>query len=559
MRITSRTRRRQEGNVLLIALVIGGIMVVVLASTLSMSSGSIRNAHGRADWNQAFYHAENAIDWAAQRLVDASPAAGSSNYYSTAKGTLTLDYMVAALNGGSSVQGSGFKNAWVKVVQSSALGNVYQITASAKVDDKVRTVQAQVTARPVSLVFDYEYFLNNWGWWWGSSISGNGAQRANWDFDFRDNPLVNGFIYAADQVEENEVPFNQYTQSPPFRGSAGSDPLDLVHSGAPRVTMPNLLDFSNYVITAMSNTSSNGLWVGTNQLVFGVQSNSAAPGLYVVGTSAQPITISGTVVIPGDVVISGKVEGQGTLYVGGNLYIAGDLTYVKGPDFSSPPETMPPSQRDTWVGQNASKDLVAYAVRGSIFAGDVTCSDWVNWCYNFPGSGLQNVGDESHLGADGIAGTSDDNVPFPHSDGTMSTWYDADGDGKVEHNYDYNADITMTSARASMILGYPADNLGAPVAFNQVATDNMGAIDGVLYTDHAVAMRLANSTTVWHGTIVSRNEQIIFQNQLVLNYDSRIHSRYHNNPNQYINLGLPFGKAVTVNKFAELPPDRSGL
>jgi len=87
----------------------------------------------------------------------------------------------------------------------------------------------------------------------------------------------------------------------------------------------------------------------------------------------------------------------------------------------------------------------------------------------------------------------------------------------------------------------------------------MGLIDGVLYTDHAVAMRLAKSSAIWHGTVVSRNEQIIFQNSLVFNYDSRIHSRYHNNPNQYINLGLPFGKSLTMQRFAELNPDRSGL
>ena len=85
--------------------------------------------------------------------------------------------------------------------------------------------------------------------------------------------------------------------------------------------------------------------------------------------------------IPGDVVIQGTVTGQGTLYVGGNLYIANDVTYAHGPDFSTPPETMPPAQRDAWATQNMTKDLVAYAVRGAIFAGDVTDPDWINWCY----------------------------------------------------------------------------------------------------------------------------------------------------------------------------------
>lgn len=555
MRVATGTKST-SAHALLLSLVIGGIMGVVLGACLWLSAAAIKNAHGRADWNRAFYDAENALVWAAQSIADSPPPSGTSNYYSTTLGTLTLPYMVSQV---ASAQ-TGFRGAWVQIVQSnSALANVYAVMASARVNDKVRTVYSQVTAYPPSLVFDYEYFLNNWGWWWGSSITGNGAQRANWDFDFKDSPQVNGAIYAADQVEENGVPYNLYTQAAPFGGVAGGDPLDLVHPGAPRVTMPNLLDFSNYIATATADTRTNGLWVGTNQIVFGVQSDPARPGLFVTGSAAQPVTIKGTVVIPGDLVISGKVQGHGTLYVGGNLYVAGDLTYVNGPDFSSPPEVMPSVQRDAWVTNNAAKDLVAYAVRGSIFGGDVTNPDWINWCYNFAGSGLANVGDESHLGADGIAGTPDDNIPFLHPDGTLSTWYDADGDGKVGHNYVYNTDINMTANRASSIAGYPTNLLGVPVAFNTVATDNMSLLDGVFYTDHAVAMRLANSHAVWHGTIVSRNEQIIFQDTLVLNYDSRIHSRYNNNPNSLINLGLPFGKSLSVKNFAELAPNRSGL
>ena len=100
---------------------------------------------------------------------------------------------------------------------------------------------------------------------------------------------------------------------------------------------------------------------------------------------------------------------------------------------------------------------------------------------------------------------------------------------------------------------------GQPLPYNQVATDNMGTLEGIFYTDHAAAMRLARSTAVFHGVIVSRNEQIVFQSYLNLNYDSRVNSRYHNNPNQFINLGLPWGKPIQVNSFTELPPDGTNL
>jgi len=128
----------------------------------------------------------------------------------------------------------------------------------------------------------------------------------------------------------------------------------------------------------------------------------------------------------------------------------------------------------------------------------------------------------------------------------------------MEANYNYNTDINMTAARASYILGYPTV-AGIPVAYNQVASDNMGTLEGIFYTDHAAAMRLAQSSSVFHGVIVSRNEQIVFQNYLTLIYDSRINSRYNNNPNQFINLGLPWGKPVQVNSFAELAPNGTGL
>ena len=103
------------------------------------------------------------------------------------------------------------------------------------------------------------------------------------------------------------------------------------------------------------------------------------------GTAAQPIQIKGTVVVPGDVVIQGYVTGQGTLYVGGDLYIAGNLQYNNPPNYGTPPETMPAANRDAWVASNQTKDLIAYAVNGSVFGGDVTSGDWISYEYNYPG------------------------------------------------------------------------------------------------------------------------------------------------------------------------------
>ena len=555
---TAAKPRPEQGATLLLVIIIGGILAIITASMLNISSGTLSNAYGRVDWNKAFYCAENATVWAAQKCFDALPASGSSVTYSTALGTLPLTSIISATN-----SDPGFSGVWVKVEQrTNTPANVLVITSSARVNNKIRTIQSQVTIRPVSQVFDYEYFLNNWGWWWGNTITGNGAQRSNGDFDFKYNPVVNGAIYAAGEVDDNGTPIQNFA-TPPFVGLAGSDTTNYVHQGAERVVMPNLLNFSNYIATAMANTASNGLWLGTTQMVVGVRTNASQPGIYLVGTDATPILIKGTVVVEGDVIIKGKITGQGTLYVGGNLYVANDLTYGNSADYSTPPETQAAVSRDSWVLANQTKDLVAYAVRGSVLAGDVTDPDWVYYCRDYPTSGLAAVGDESQIGRDGIAGTHDDGIAYTHVNGAgdivTDSSYDADGDGVIRGNYDYSTEVNMDVTRAAKISGYPKDASNDPLAFNQVATDDMGNLDGVFYTNHAAAMRLRNSTVTFHGTIISRNEQIIFQNVLNFIYDSRVHSRYANNPNTVINLGLPWGRPLAVNSFNELVPDPTDL
>jgi hypothetical protein len=84
-------------------------------------------------------------------------------------------------------------------------------------------------------------------------------------------------------------------------------------------------------------------------------------------------------------------------------------------------------------------------------------------------------------------------------------------------------------------------------------------LQGIFYTDHAAAMREEQDYASINGVIVSRNEQMVFQYYLTLTYDSRVNSRYNNNPNQFINLGLPWGKPLQVSSFVELAPIGTGL
>lgn len=553
MRIPSNNLgRATAGSTLLVVMATLAVVGITIAATLRLSLYTDRMTHGRADWTEAFFEAENGLQWMAQVIADSGNSLSASNYYSTAGGTLGLDYLSSSNSLGRSV--------WVKAVRTNAaLPNVFLVTSSARVQEKVRTIEAVITRNPPSTVFDYEYFLNNWGWWWGSSITGYGGNRANWDFDFRDKPIVNGVILASGTVNSNNkewVPGDPV----PFGGMAGADADTYVRSGVPRETMPNLKDFSYYEAQALDPATTNRLWVGSTLVVNGVHSDATQPGLYLEGTDSDPVKIEGTVVIPGDVVIQGKITGHGTLYVGGNLYVAGNLTYKNGPDWSAAPEVMTPAQRDLWVSNNKAKDLVVFAVRESILGGDVTSSDWKNKCFEPAGYGLKNVGNEAGLGSDGIAQTPDDNQPFDHHDGTEpSAWFDADGDGVVDGSYNYDTQITMTTARASGIANYPTNGTGKLKVYSSVGSNNMHLLDGVFYTNHAAAMRLAVANAIFHGALISRDEAIIFANSLKFYYDSRIHSRYNNDPNKLVDLDLPIAGKIGIGGFAEAAPDAANL
>jgi hypothetical protein len=550
----------ERGSILVAAVIFSGILGIGVAGMMNLNIYRSRAENARWNSNQAYYHAENALDWAGQVIADATsggtnaPFLGKFSMSGTNNGTVAIPYLQTLADDPV----SGFKNAWVKVANHpSGVPNLYQVTVSAEVMDKVRTIQATIQKNPPSLVFDYEYFLNNWGWWWGSSITGDGDNRANWDFDFRDNPTVNGSVLANGMICSAGVQVDPLSGHVPFAGLAGTDPIDCVHTGTPRLTMPNLLDFDYYKTKAI--TAGGRLSVGASLLVSGVQTNAGKPGLYLLGTPAAPIRIQGPVVIPGDVVIRGTITGTGTLYVGGNLYVAGNVTYLNGPDFSTPPATMPRSQTDQWVQNavSANKDLVAFGVRGSIFGGDVGSSDFQTYCWSYPGVGLSYLGDESNLGQDGIRGTPDDGVAYPHTLGATvvnNASYDADGDGVIDHAYNLSNDVLMTAARAGAILNYPVSS-GVPVNYNTLATCAYNRMDGIFYCNHAAACRMAmGGQALWNGAVICRDECIVFNDSLKFNYDPRIHSRYSNDPNRVVDLGLPVANLVRIQQIDEIPP-----
>ncbi len=298
-----------------------------------------------------------------------------------------------------------------------------------------------------SQVFDYAYFVNNYGWMNGSSITINGDMRANGDVDLRSS-TVNGFIYAA--INDEVGATGSVTLSRPriyntsnYRNSAGSrarpDTVDydtngaydapssggyitktltaassgktIVNEEATPIPMPYISELSSYVDyareqrgtltypavtytdTAGTEHTINGGTVNAYHSRYeagpsGVSTNADRGAILLVGTKANPITINGPVVIDSDVLIKGYVQGQGTIYAGRNIHIIGDINYVNAPSWSGRDNTS--DESDTKKEEsNTSKDMLGLMAKGNIIIGDSSDSSWHSSVDSYikPGSG----------------------------------------------------------------------------------------------------------------------------------------------------------------------------
>lgn len=552
-----KAKRNSEGNVLISTLVISAIVAIVCLGLASLSMYHYKKSYSRVHWSQAFYHAENAMLEGVNKIADNPEADFLGTFSINGPKMLNLPY----------AKPSNLSICEVKIaLDPMGVQDNYVLTAKAKVGEKTRTITSLIRKYPPSEVFDYEYFLNNWGWWWGSSITGNGPNRSNWDFDFKDNPTLNGHVFATGEIENNLTPVDPFGTTPPFKGIAKTDPLTYVHEGIRRLRMPNIQNLSYYETKAI--TTSGYIKIGSTMVVQGVQGDQTGElsGIYLEGTTAVPIEVHGTVVIRGDCIAKGYMTGNGTIYVGGNLYIASDLRYKNGPSFTTPPATMTAAQRDAWVDSAIAnnKDMIAFAVKESIYGGQVNESDWKSSCYSASTYGLGSyktinsikvyIGDERYLGADGIRTTPDDTIKYldTNGDGTPdSAYYDADEDGVVDTGYNYDTQIKMTDARMANIKNYPIDSAtGLKKTYTSISTQGPVNLEGIYYTNHAFATK-STSASKWNGAIICREEAIIFGSSMTFNYDERVNSRYHrkyfeNDPNRIVDLGLPINEAIKI-------------
>lgn len=474
-----------------------------------------------------------------------------------------------------------------------------------------------------SKVFDHAYFVNNYGWFNGSTITANGAVRANGDMSIAGNPKVNGDVYAAPNDELNVLGnitdgignmdskstyrTSQYGVTDRARplqansGDGGYDAPDKVtdatknarlHAKSHSLDMPWISDLNQYVeygrdpqiqstlsqggVYYIDNRTSNkgkenyGYYTGT-----GPSGDANMPdnhALVLEGTAANPIVLNGPVVVSNDVVIKGVVTGQGTIYSQRNIHIVGNITYKNPPNWSG--------KTAAANNGNVTKDLLGLAAKGNIVMGDSTQSAWLNSVksyistqpyvqkYKCAEDETYSTSDPRHWG-DGDIGYPRRKSSGYTTDETVfgGNYTVVDGGAKVKEtktekfHYETTKDRYGRTTQKKVSDGYEYtyskdtsrkyyESVVPPSAISSRASE-ITQIDAVLYNNHGIFGKIGSCTI--NGSLVCRNEGMIFSGSLFLNWDYRL---YSGSPESVANslVGMPVSASLpTVLSLQEVP------
>ncbi|NQT96075.1 MAG: hypothetical protein HQ572_06445 [Candidatus Omnitrophica bacterium] len=411
------------------------------------------------------------------------------------------------------------------------------------------TVSYEMAPSPI---FNYAYFINNFGWLWGGGIRVNGDVRSNGNFSFNGNPMVNGDIYAATNPDlgaagtitgnTRNLTVNQYHSQASGRARP-TDPTDLADPGGTTyeggyegtstryenqevLEMPYLGDLTTYknLAHAKNGSISQGAAVLVNEVYSG-DGPDGLPGtaddgsMILVGTAANPIVINGPVVVEGDVVIRGVVSGQGTIYAGRNTHIIGDITYNSPPNWPKPDATPAVT-----TAANSTTDFVGFACKGNVIIGDYTRNDW-----------QANV--TRYLRPPFTQGYETDST-----DATLG--YDSDGDPANGYWFDGNYTVFDGGLKDDGAGGseqrryYESSISDAQIRSISAPSNQIRNVDGILYNNHAFTGRVGRFAI--NGSMVARDEAIIYSGSIDMNYDMRALNEGVENIDIYLPRDLTF-------------------
>ncbi|MFH1063281.1 MAG: pilus assembly PilX N-terminal domain-containing protein [Candidatus Omnitrophota bacterium] len=522
----------EQGSALVVFFMVMIVLSVLFVAFMSRSVTNSRATQKEKDVLQAYALAETGLDQVKRELFELF-----ETYY-VAQGQVTTaftwfdDLVTDPTN--------KYPGIPVNAILASAPGGTYTVSitdvdiantvpkditlvSSAQVNDTTKTITAVVRySMSPSKVFDFSYFVNNYGWFWGSGITSQGDIRSNGNFSFNYNPGVNGDIYGSinpdlgatgtitgTSTNSSIAAYRTIADLTARPTNPTADPQDIDGDGADEefkyengydgisdrlpsqqlLDMPFLGDLQYYKDLAVTHNGT------IKQAGVTLVNNNHTGNIVLIGTAANPIEISGPVVVSGDVLIKGKVTGQGSIYSGRNTHILGNLEYVNNPSWPKP--DIDPEGTDT---ANATKDFLGLAAKGNVIVGDYTLTDWQSNV-----AGYLKPPFTKAYGVD----------PTDNSIGYVQ--YYASGDPYFNGDYTANDGGTKIDGTNRKFYESSYDN----TYFASIADDpsQIKNIDAVTYTNHAFAGKVGSFTM--NGSIVSRDEAIIYSSDITMNYDVR--------------------------------------
>ncbi|MCQ2390243.1 MAG: hypothetical protein MJ240_02365 [Kiritimatiellae bacterium] len=490
---------------------------------------------------------------------------------------------------------SGASWAIVTIRATAGRANPGGPSSSSTIEERVRFALMR------SRVFDNAYFVNNYGWFQGSGITANGDVRANGNLYLDSSCTVNGRVYAARNDELGVIGSIQNKgtyasslsaywsncgnrarpSSPTYNGgsffnggySVPTSAADRLYPYQEIQTMPYISALDEYVTYAQEangklsgglrySINSQGTVASVNNQTINAHYNGAGPSgntsladkgaLVLEGTQSNPIVIDGPVVVDSDVVIKGYVKGQGTIYSGRNIHIVGDIKYVNAPTWPHP-DTNPTAT----AAANNKKDLLGLAAKGNIVMGDYTLSSaWLG----STSSGLQYYLKTGPYVQQYVCDESDKNIGYPRTKAYGYTrdetkfcgdYTQADGGSKVAISTSQQY-VTVNGRRQLQTVASLSNSktrkyyesvcpdkiintLCSDTASGSTYTPKITQIDAVLYNNHGILGHIGNCTI--NGSLVCRNEAMIYSGALKINWDHRLFSGASDSLSDQ--LGLP--------------------
>ncbi|MFH2137562.1 MAG: pilus assembly PilX N-terminal domain-containing protein [Candidatus Omnitrophota bacterium] len=526
----------EDGAAMVFLFMVMIVLTILFISFMSRSVGDNRAAQGNKDVLQAWYLAEAGIDQVKRELYELF-----SVYYVTQGQTTTAFTWFDDLTTDptskypgiptgqtlTSVSGGSYTVQITAVDTATAVPKDITVVSTATVNNVSKSVTAVIRySMSPSKVFDFSYFVNNYGWFWGGGITSQGDIRSNGDFSFGGNPEVNGDVYASvnpdlgaagtiggnhkndtlsqywTQADAQARPTNPTANPQDIDGDGIDEEFDYEHGydgdseefpSQQLLDMPYLGNLDYY--KGLAATHNGTIIQGGVTLV----NNVLTGNIVLIGTDADPIEIDGPVVITGDVLIKGKITGQGTIYSGRNTHILGDIEYVNAPNWPKPDTD--PTGTDA---ANATKDFLGLAAKGNIVVGDYTRNDWktnVSGYLKPPFTQAYEVD--------------------PTDSGIGYVSYYSGGDPMF--NGDYTANDGGTKSDGSNRKFYESsydDAYFTTIAENSSSIRN---VDVVAYTNHAFTGKVGAFTL--NGSIVARDEAIVFSGNIEMNYDVRVQDK----------------------------------